>query len=179
MPSSLPTFDASKALEVIAYTSSRAGTDLYSTLKLVYLADKLHLEKYGRLIFGDWYAALSYGPVPSHSYDILKYVRGDRPTSLAKHARQVLAVDPKSNAITVLREPDLDELSASDIECLDEAIAKFSQLGFSGLKRLTHDAAYDATPLNGEMSLEAIASTTARAAELIQHLSDPHPDRRR
>jgi uncharacterized phage-associated protein len=178
MPSSLPAFDADKALEAIAYIADQAGTDLYVTLKLIYLADKLHLERYGRFIFGDWYAALEYGPVASHSYDIMKHARGDRPVSLAKHARDVLRVDPTTNAISLLRAPNLDELSQSDIECLDEAVQKYGRLGFGEIKRLTHDEAYNATARNGEMSLEAIASTTRRAAELIQHLSDPHPDRR-
>lgn len=178
MPISLPAFDADKALEVLAYTASRANTDLYCTLKLIYLADKLHLERYGRFIFGDWYAALEFGPVPSHSYDIMKHARGDRPMSLASHAPDVLRVDAKTNSIEVLREPDLEELSESDIECLDEAIRTYSKYGFERLKRETHDAAYDATSRNREMALEAIASTTSRAAELIQHLSDPHPDRR-
>ncbi|WP_116809182.1 Panacea domain-containing protein [Steroidobacter cummioxidans] len=178
MPANLPAFDAEKAVEVIAYTASRAGTDLYVTLKLLYLADKLHLERYGRFIFGDWYAALEYGPVASHAYDIMKHARGDRPVSLAKHARAVLRVDPQTNAITILREPDLDELSRSDLECLDEAIEKYSKLGFGEIKRLTHDDAYNATARNGQISVESIAATTKRAAELIQHLSDPHPDRR-
>ena len=177
MPASLPAFDADKALEVLAYTAGRAGTDLYVTLKLLYLADKLHLERYGRFICGDWYSAMEYGPVPSHSYDIMKHARGDRPTSLAAHARDVLKIDPTSNAITVLREPNLDELSASDLECLDEPIGKYSRLGFGEIKKLTHDEAYHATSRNREIALEAIASTTGRAAELIQHVSDPHPDR--
>jgi uncharacterized phage-associated protein len=175
MPS-VPAFDADKAVEAIAYAVSRTQSDLYTTLKLLYLADKLHLERYGRLIFGDWYAAMDHGPVPSHSYDILKFVRGDRPVSLAQHAREVLRVDA-TNSIEVLREPDLDELSATDIECLDDAFEKYSSLGFGELKRLTHDDAYNATPRNAEIALEAIASMLKNAPELIQHLSNPHPDR--
>ncbi|MEP7246474.1 MAG: Panacea domain-containing protein [Gammaproteobacteria bacterium] len=90
-------FDPDKAVEAILFTSTTAGTTLYETLKLLYLADKLHLERYGRLIFGDHYVAMEHGPVGSDAYDV--------------------------------------------------------------------------------MTLDAIASTLARSAELIQHLADPHPDR--
>ena len=39
-------------------------------LKLVYIADRYHLRKYGRLITNDTYFAMNYGPVPSGTKDI-------------------------------------------------------------------------------------------------------------
>ena len=177
MPTGPWNFDPDKAVEAILFTAANARTDLYDTLKLLYLADKLHLQRYGRFIFGDWYSAMEYGPVPSHAYDVVKYVRGDRPTSLAMHAKSAFRVDPQTHAISVLREPDLGELSATDIECLSEIIAKYGSIGFSALKKLSHDAAYEATPRNHQIALEAIAATLERSAELIQHVADPHPDR--
>ena len=172
----LPAFDADKAVEAILYTTSRAKSGLYATLKLLYLADKIHLERYGRFIFGDWYAALPYGPVPSNSYDILKLVRNNTAQTLAPHAAKALVVD-SNHGIKALREPNLDELSRSDVECLDRAIAEYSKCGFKELKRVTHDKAYDAAPRNGEIMMEAIASMLKNASELAQHVADPHPDR--
>jgi uncharacterized phage-associated protein len=172
-------FDPEKAVEAILYTTSKAGTTLYETLKLIYIADKCHLERYGRFIFGDVYAALEHGPVGSDAYDAMKQARGTRSTSRAPSIVDAIKVDPKTQKITVLREPNLDELSATDIECLDEAISKYGRWDFARLKKLTHDAAYDATLLNQKMAIEAIAATLAGAPELIQYLSDPHPDRAR
>ncbi len=39
---------------------------------MMYFADRLHLERYGRFICGDSYVAMKNGPVPSFTYDILK-----------------------------------------------------------------------------------------------------------
>ena len=170
-------FDPVKAVEAIAYTTRKAGTDLYETLKLIYLADKLHLQKYGRFMFGDWYCAMEYGPVGSNAYDAMKVARGKNQSALAKHAAEVFKVDPVTNKIALVRDPDTDELSRSELRCIDEAVGKYGTFGFSGLKNLTHDAAYKATPLNGKISMAAIASTFKDSAELIQHLSDRNPDR--
>ena len=159
------------------YTSIRAGTAMYETLKLIYLADKCHLERYGRFIFGDWYVAMEYGPVPSGAYDVMKQARGDRQQSLAPHVVLAFRVDPATNVITALREADLDELSASDRECLDEVIDRYGKLGFGGLKDVSHDEAYKATLRNQQISIDAIAAMSDRAPDLIQHLADPHPDR--
>jgi Protein of unknown function (DUF4065) len=187
------TFDATKAVEAILYVVTRAKSDLYVTLKLLYLADKIHLERYGRLITDDWYAALQHGPVPSQAYAILQYVRGDdQPVTvkkgasdyadrnrakkpLAPQANRALAV--RDRAITALRSPDLDELSKSDIECLDEAVKKFKGFGFSALKEITHDDAYNATSPNKEITIESIAAMLKNGRELVRHVTDPHPDR--
>src|SRR5690606_9928660 len=62
-----------KALEVILwFASKREGIDFHSILKLLFFADKYHLNGYGRPIVGDQYKALPYGPVAQTTYDILK-----------------------------------------------------------------------------------------------------------
>lgn len=66
-------FDREKALEVILYIANNLdGATFHSISKMLYLSDKLHLQEYGRLICGDRYIAMEYGPVPSAIYDMLK-----------------------------------------------------------------------------------------------------------
>jgi hypothetical protein len=172
------TFDPEKALEAIVYVAARARQDLYGTLKLIYVADKRHLERFGRFMFGETYSAMEWGPVPSNSYDIVKFVRGDRPHSRNEHAKAAFRM--RGNNFELLREPDLGVLSESDIACLDEAIAEHGRGRFEDFKRLTHDQAWTAawaTARGGSVSIpvESIASQLERAQALIQHLSDPHP----
>jgi len=172
-------FDADKALEAILYVAARANTDLYGTLKLLYVADKLHLERFGRFMYGESYSAMQWGPVPSNAYDMVKFVRGDRPHCRNECAKKAFKM--VGDAFELLRGPDLEELSKSDIACMDEAIAEHGRNSFDGFKRLTHDAAWNAawsavgdkgsTPI----PIESIASQLDRAQELIQHLSDPYP----
>ena len=172
------TFDADKALEAIIYVASRARTDLYGTLKLLYVADKLHLERYGRFMFGEAYSAMEWGPVPSNAYDIVKYVRGDRPHCRIERAREAFKMS--GNDFILFRDADLDELSRTEVTCLDEAIAEHGKNDFAGFKRLTHDAAWSAawrgaSKGSAPIAVESIASQLLRAQELIQHLSDPSP----
>lgn len=171
-------FDPEKAVETLLYISPRIGGDMYKTLKILYLADKLHLEGYGTLILGDWYAALPYGPVASNCYDILKFVRGETDFDAgATHAKDAFSTE--DDKIIPKREPDMDFLSRSDRECLDEAIRKYGNKSFGQLKRLTHDPAYNATPKNGRIDIHAIAATLPNGPEVNQFLADPHPDESR
>ena len=93
--------------------------------KVLYFADKRHLEHYGRFISGDNYVAMKHGPVPSVTYDILKAVRncGHPAFDAALLEEFSRAMDIKSNYHVVPRiEPKLEFLSESDVECLDYAI---------------------------------------------------------
>ncbi|MBI4006291.1 MAG: SocA family protein [Gammaproteobacteria bacterium] len=169
------TFDPEKAVEVILYIAPKIGGDMYNTLKILYLAEKQHLSDYGSLILGDWYIAMEYGPVASNSYDILKFVRGDKEYDAgAPHARESFQI--KDNVITSKRDADLSLLSRSDRKCLDLTIKEHGHKEFDELRQLTHDAAYDAAGLNGSMDLHAIAATLTNGAEVNQYLSDPYPD---
>lgn len=170
-------FDPEKAIAAILHVALNTDADLYRCLKIIYAADKAHLERYGRFIFGDRYYALDFGPVPSEAYDAIKSARGDAGASCRiKGIQDVFTV--AGTTINPLRAPDYDVLSRSDIQALDAAIASLWDKDFGQLKDGSHDEAYHATQLNHEMSVEAIASTLANGPEVIQHLLDPYPDRR-
>jgi len=171
------TFDAEKALEALVYIVAKTGADLYGALKIYYNADKMHLHKFGRFISGDYYKALPYGPVPQGAYDILHYVRGTHTASPVPQARHALRFKGQ-NGLEVLRAPELDILSKTEMECLDAAISRDGKKRFWQLKKETHDAAWHATLSNQEIAVEAIASMAdeRRREELLQYLADRYPD---
>lgn len=166
------TIDPEKAVEVILYLAENAGQDMYGILKMMYIADKKHLDKYGRFIFGDDYYALPHGPVPTEAYDMIKSIRGDGSSIFSRFLCDAFRVEGKASIIP-LREPDLNCLSKSDINCLNQAIDELQHLSFSKQKSVTHDAAYNATAENAPMSIEAIASTFADGGQLIDYLKQP------
>lgn len=170
------TFDPEKATEAILFVADRARGDMYATLKLLYLADKLHLHRYGRFLFGDEHYALPYGPVPQGAYDLVKYVRGTSNDVEYPPAREAFALE--GNTIKTLRAVDTSVFSDSDEECLNEVLNQFGGANFHGLKRATHDEAFHATGRGQRIAPEAIASMADDAALLIQHLADPAPDRK-
>jgi len=131
-------FDNEKAIEVILYIAHQCN-DLYKLLKILYYADKDHLEKYGRFICGDQYHLLPFGPVPSKVYDILKDVRDERVLLSEEKSTEKAFEFVSKNTISPKREPDLDYFSDSDRKCLNASIEKYSTMTFDQLSEISHN----------------------------------------
>lgn len=170
-------FDAEKAVEAILYVANRVGDPGFHRIsKLLYFADREHLAKYGRFICGDSYVAMKHGPVPSGTYDILKYVRGDGLSCPVPHASESFRVDDPPWRVVYFRDADMDSLSESERECLDSAIAKYGNMSFGQLTTVSHDKAWESADENEFILVEQIVATLPDADELLRHLSNPHPD---
>ncbi|MGL4962895.1 MAG: Panacea domain-containing protein [Inquilinus sp.] len=130
----------------VAAAAGSAPTQ-YEIAKSLFLADRNHLNKYGRPITYDNYVAMEHGPVPSFSYDLLRenhraldvtgqdmpWVRSAAPEKgekrFAYHSPSRLASE--------------DVLSPSDMRELESAFTIVSSLGFAQIRKLTHeDQAY-------------------------------------
>lgn len=168
-------FDLEKAIEVLLYIVSKANNtnklnDVYRALKIIYFADKEHLYKYGRLICDDSYVAMNHGPVPSGCYDIIKLVRGDGYCFTDYPLEEVLSVE--GNIITPQREADLELLSESDVECIDESINKYGNLSISALRRRSHDAAFRSADHNDFIIFENLAKSLPDGDQLLEYLAN-------
>lgn len=172
-------FDPAKALEALLYVVTRLGTDKYATLKVLYVADKLHLQRYGRFISGDYYHALPKGPTPMLSYDMIECAAGNKPACRFEGVREALRVgtDQAPHALVPLRAPNLDLFSESDLECLDEVIANVAPSGPGEVHKVlweqVHDGAWKhmwASTRSGYMDVELIARQFPNADELIEYL---------
>jgi Protein of unknown function (DUF4065) len=163
-------FNNSKAINLLLYVLEKAGgkSDFLTIFKTLYFADEKHLSRYGRLITGDWYAALPFGPAPSGIYDILKAVRGDSPF-LSEPFSSYFSVENRYNVIAH-GEPDLDEFSESEIECLDKSIGENVGLDFDTLSKKSHGSAWKAANANGEISITEIAKEGGASSEMIKYI---------
>lgn len=164
-------FDAKKATEVILYISRRVSeSTLHSITHLLYFADKTSLEKYGRLIVGDDYFAMEHGPVPSNTYNLLKAGRLTEEFGFKVEGHQVIP----------LRAPELDFLSASDIECLESALEMYGGAPFWKRRRDSHDEAWEAAwESRGESNanripIESIVAMLEDSEELLHFLANRH-----
>lgn len=177
-------FNIEKGIESILYIlellENQAQPTFHRVFKVLYFADKEHLERYGRFIFGDRYYAMKHGPVPSQIYDLLKLVRGDLSPSLQPSrevSEQVLhafkIVDQHN--IKKLRESNTDFLSESDLECLEHSVTKYGSLSFAELTDLSHDRAWESADENDIIDVEDIIKTFDDSVELLEHLQNPHP----
>ncbi|MDM8558842.1 Panacea domain-containing protein [Candidatus Parabeggiatoa sp. HSG14] len=139
---------------------------------MMYFADKLHLEKYGRFICGDNYVAMKHGPVPSSTYDLLKIVRDETLKDNLTH--RAFTVQDKF-LVKPLRTANLDYFSESDLECLDNTIKKYGHLSFNLLTDLSHDKAWQAADENDCIDIEQIVATLVNTGNLLDYLRDPCP----
>jgi uncharacterized phage-associated protein len=133
-----PKFD--KIVELLVYLASkRPHADHYQAVKLLYLADREHMNEYGRPITFETYYALPYGPVATHALDMIK---GDRAT-LAKAGIEKLPIKiRKLDKVYYLtgpeRDVDFDLFSKSDIKIFDRIIKKYGKKSFDELYEVTH-----------------------------------------
>lgn len=165
-------FDKQKAIETIKYVASRAPTpDIYWVGKIIYAADKKHLERFGRFLFGDDYVAMVHGPVPSGTYDLLKAARNFAAQPDFHPALGEFEIHGK-NRVVALKAPDRDCFSESDLQCLDEAIAELGHLSFGELKDQSHDQAFDSADVNDFIDIEQIIAMMPNAPALLEHIRD-------
>ena len=161
--------DREKAVEVLLYVT-KTVPDMYKALKVIYFADRIHLEKYGRLIYRDRYVALAHGPVPSVAYDIVKGADGYPGVSARARGSECFSMSGYS--ISGRRNPDLELLSESDIECLDAAIREYGRKSFEFLKDKSHDAAWKSADPNDNISIEDLARSLEGGEDLLEHISN-------
>jgi len=160
-------FDATKAIEAMLYLAHKlSDSRIYTICKMLYLADKISLEKYGRLIFGETYVAMEHGATPSNAYDLLKKSKDDH--------RFGLSVNDKY--VTPLRKATLDYLSETDIECLNKVAELYDNADsqrFDGVHDSAWEKAWDSRGAKGsnKMPLRSIVDTLPNSTELIEYLT--------
>ncbi len=162
--------DVKKTIESIVYVSHKSN-DLFHIVKILFFADKFHLENYGRLITGDHYKAMKEGPVPSGAYDIIKYVRGDGKVQINGEPEIAFRVEGNKKIIP-LRAPNLEYLSESDIECLDKAIEIYAPMSFNELYDIVHnEQSYINAKPNGDIPLISIIQSLPNSKEVLEYIN--------
>lgn len=168
-------FNEKTALEVILYLAQKSSDPTFHHIsKLLYFADRLHLERYGRFICGDRYIAMKNGPVPSGVYNMLKNAKTGVQYFCFPEAEGAFDVVGEYT-VRALRAPDMGRFSDSDIECLDEALRQYDRYSFGRLTQLSHDAAWSAADENDTIPIEAIVRSLGDPDGLLEHLANPHP----
>ncbi len=144
-------FEFEKAFAAILYLASKPDLvpefDKLKAAKLLFLADKYHLVRYGRPILGDEYRALTYGPVPQITMDFLHAVvdpdskGGFVDRDNAKRLAGALTIDrgykyPRFSGKEQVNFYDF--LSKSDLAALDHIISIYGKKSAIELSALTH-----------------------------------------
>ena len=136
------TYREERVVQVLDYLANKLmGKRLskLNALKLVYLADRYHLRKYGMPILRDEYYAMNYGPVASRTKRLIEQIgkdpsitdfisveRGSRRTSSGRDVMYIASV----------RKPNLEQLSKTEVLALNVALTQWPL--HDDLVRFTH-----------------------------------------
>ena len=115
-----------KIVQAITYFANSEEDKTISKLvmlKLVYLADRYHMRKYGTMITNDEYWAMAYGPVASKTKNVAERNRL-LPVDVAEYAARYFTCKP-DHQIEANLSPDCDELGVTEVEALDVALSVY------------------------------------------------------
>ncbi|MDR2384136.1 MAG: SocA family protein [Tannerella sp.] len=154
------------------------GIDLIKLFKIMYFAQKAHLVKYGRGIMGDSFYALKHGPVPSFTYKSIQVNQGKiKATADLDEIAAVISL--RDNKMYAKIDVDKEELSVSDVKCIDNAIAEYKNVDSYALSDLSHDEAWKEAymrsqddPEKNKMTLIDIANAGNASTHIIDKIRE-------
>lgn len=138
-------FNRKKLAELVLYILGKTrGLDFYHVFQILYFAEMKHLATWGFGIVPDEFCALKYGPVPTSLYDAIKELNQPK-MALSEELSKVIAFagEDAPNVILPKREVNLDYLSKSEIEVLNQAIEENQALAAEQLLRKSQDDAWE------------------------------------
>lgn len=166
----------------VLYILNKAGgaLDKYRIYKSLYFANKEHLNKYGRLITSDTFFALPNGPVPTKLADALDSIKGIKHINCKDQrlfAPLLNSIEhcgfDADNFFSAKEQPDMDELSESDIECLDFGFNKCKGKGFGEIKEESHDSAWEkASQKNNPKSIDVLDMVDEENTRMKEYIID-------
>ena len=129
-------------LYILRNCSVHVSRNVYYIVKAAFVAQQKHLTKYLCPLYEDKITALQFGPVPSNIYDALKIARGDA-NAMYFHRNDDLhlvydAISFSDEIFSATEEPDMNYLSASAIECINDALKEVSSMTFDEIVNATH-----------------------------------------
>lgn len=150
-------FDEKKGLEALTYVAQQwPDVTAFYASKVIFFAEKEHLNRYARPIIGDTFIAMTNGPVPSTIYNFIEgnLDQAEDPESIVD---ALSITHDRYSKVSARRDPDLDFLSESDIECLSNAIKFCRGKGFGNLSHISHqERAWREASTNAPMDYEAM-----------------------
>jgi uncharacterized phage-associated protein len=133
-------FNARKSAQVISYFISKTGTrhiNILKAVKLVYLADRRSIQKFGYPILDEQRVSMPRGPVNSMTYG---HACGEYDLDACGWSEYLEdRAHHEIGARKAFSSEELDELSDADIECMDETWAEFGHMNQWQLVDWTHD----------------------------------------
>jgi uncharacterized phage-associated protein len=129
-------FNVRKAAQIAAFFAREQGgaINVLKLTKLVYIADRLNMDRYDFPISGDNFVSMPHGPVNSMTYD---YISGMDDSG----AWNELITDRSNYKVGLVHQvsdDDLDELSRAELQTLCDVWQQFGHMSQFQLRDWTH-----------------------------------------
>lgn len=140
--------DKDKAKASLLYIVANVpNIDRHKLYKILYFAEQDHLVKYGKPITGDAFIKMPFGPVPSFVKDVVE-----------RNITDDNAVQMDGITVIINEYPDLDELSETNLECLNFSIENYRNKSFSELINASHKDAWNNASQSSRIDSLSIAA---------------------
>lgn len=134
----LPRFDEKKATQVaglfLTLRRQRGRMSYMKLIKLMYLADREALMRWGWSMTNDAYVSMEHGQVLSATYNLMKEKAPRR-----SYWKRFISEPTTRKEIKMIRDPETGELSRADRELIQEIFDKYGHLDRWALAKITHD----------------------------------------
>lgn len=115
-----------KAIESVIWIINNGESNMYNIWKILFTAEKYHLNKFGRPITGDEYIAMEFGTVPSWLYNA------------SKIKRQGIGFYRDENFLISERNFEKSYFSQSDLQALNYGLSEYKGLSFDQTREKNH-----------------------------------------
>lgn len=178
-----PLYNERLAAQVAAFFLHSAGGELpvIKLVKLMYLAERLSLERYGEPLTGDRLVSMDHGPVLSITYNhlngSLESTKDGWDSWVADREGHMVSLADPSKIRTP--EQDLLHLSETDLEVLRDVWERFGYWDRWKLRDYTHDSCPEwqnpngsSSPIEYQRLFEALHFPPEKSALLVSRLRE-------
>ena len=136
-------FNCRKTVEAVLHIVDQMGGEInqYNLLKVMFAADKYHINTYGRPVTACKYKKLQFGTVPVPVYEMLNkkklenYLKELEMDELPFRLEQ----GEQGHRVHADRKANIDFLSETDIKALKYGIKEYGRLSFDEAKKKNHE----------------------------------------
>ncbi len=165
-------FSEKRVAQMAAYLLNKSGGHMayIKLLKLLYLAERQAMAKWGESISGDRFVSMPYGPVLSQTYALIQGHAG-----LQSFWNDL--IQDESNYEVSLKNPinddTFDELSTAELELLNDTFQQYGYMTKFQIVNYTHDNCPEWQDPNGSsypIKPEAIFRAMGKTEDQIQEM---------
>ncbi len=167
-------FDEQKVAQTAAFFVRHEGgrMPILKLMKLLYLADRESIKRYGLPISGDKYASWKHGPILSSTYSLMT---GD--SDSAQFGWDYWISDRENHEVALVRDSSrefLSDLSDADVDVLEAVWSSFGHMTRWEIRDYTHDKRFvpEWEDPNGSVKplhLKSIMQALGKTPQEIEH----------